>query len=73
MGSDLPEEKQDYQQAAENIRARARDACDAEARGQLLLIASLYDKLAEHLPLAIQAKGPDISRPEDPTESPESA
>ena len=36
----------DYLEEARNIRARAREVHDAEARAQLLLIASLYDKLA---------------------------
>jgi hypothetical protein len=40
------ERNQDYRQEARNIRAKAREVRDAEARAQLLLIASLYEKLA---------------------------
>jgi hypothetical protein len=40
------EKNQDYLQEARDIRAKAREIHDAEARAQLLLIASLYDKLA---------------------------
>jgi hypothetical protein len=42
-----PAEKNlDYRQEARNIRAKAREIHDPEARAQLLLIASLYDKLS---------------------------
>jgi hypothetical protein len=73
MGPQPPDEKQNYQQEAEDIRAKARDTRNAEARVQLLLIASLYEKLAEHLPIALQAKRSDDSRPEDPPECTDSA
>jgi hypothetical protein len=63
-----PEKKQNYEQKAAAIRARARKTHDAEARAQLLIIASLYDKLARHLPLMLQAKRPDNPPPEDPAE-----
>jgi hypothetical protein len=46
MCPELPEKNQDYRREARNIRAKARELHDAEARAQLLLIASLYDKLA---------------------------
>jgi hypothetical protein len=46
MCPEQPEKNPDYRQEARNIRAKARDVHAAEARAQLLLIASLYDKLA---------------------------
>jgi hypothetical protein len=46
MFPELPEKNQDYRREARNIRAKARQLRDAEARAQLLLIASLYEKLA---------------------------
>ena len=73
MGPAPPDEKQNYQQEAEDIRAKARDKRDAEARAQLLLIASLYDKLAAHLPIALHAKRAEESRPEEPPERSDSA
>ena len=51
MAAELPERKINYRQEAERIRATARDTQDAEVRAQLLLVASLYDRLSEHLPL----------------------
>jgi hypothetical protein len=65
------EKNQDYRQEARNIRAKAQDLRDAEARAQLLLIASLYEKLAdltEFLVPSLHAKLSDHSRMEDPTE-----
>jgi hypothetical protein len=62
---------QDYGQEARNIRAKAREIHDAEARAQLLLIASLYDKLAyltDVLVPSLHAKLSGNSRMEDPTE-----
>jgi hypothetical protein len=43
-----PSEKKrlDYRQEAQSIRARASEVRNPEIREQLLLIASLYDKLA---------------------------
>jgi hypothetical protein len=61
---------QDYRQEARNIRAKARDVRDSEARAQLLLIASLYDKLAHLTDIrvpSLHAKLSDNSRI-DPTE-----
>jgi hypothetical protein len=40
------EKNQDYRQEARSIRAKAREIHNPEARAQLLLIASLYDKLS---------------------------
>jgi hypothetical protein len=71
MCPELPEKNQDYRQEARNIRAQAREMHDAEARMQLLLIASLYDKLADLaacLVPALNAKLSDNIRVEDPTE-----
>ena len=68
MSPKPPEKKTNYRQEAEEIRAKAGATHDAEARAQLLLIASLYDKLADHLFLALQAKRSDSPRPEDPTD-----
>lgn len=68
----VPSEKnQNYPQEARNIRAKAREVHDAEARAQLLLIASLYDKLAyltDILVPSLHAKVPGNLRMEDPTE-----
>jgi hypothetical protein len=61
----------DYLQEAQDIRARARGVHDAEARAQLLLIASLYEKLAyltDILVPSLHAKLSDNSRMRDPTE-----
>jgi hypothetical protein len=41
------EKNQDYREVARNIRSMAREMHDREAQAQLLLIASLYDKLAD--------------------------
>jgi hypothetical protein len=71
MCPEQPEKNQDYRQEARNIRAKARDLHDAEARAQLLLIASLYEKLAyltEFLVPSLHAKLSHHSRTEDPTE-----
>lgn len=71
MSPQSPEKNQDYRQEARNIRAKARDVHDAEARAQLLLIASLYEKLSyltDILVPSLHAKLSDHSRMEDPTE-----
>jgi hypothetical protein len=71
MCPELPEKNQDYRQVARDIRAKARQMHDAEARAQLLLIASLYDKLAhltDFLVPSLHAKLSDKSRMEGPTE-----
>jgi hypothetical protein len=71
MCPEPPENNHDYQQEAQNIRAKARDVNDAEARAQLLLIASLYEKLAyltDILVPSLHAKLSDHSRKQDPTE-----
>ena len=70
MSTQLPEKNQDYRQEARDIRAKARQLHDAEARTQLLLIASLYEKLAyltDILAPSLRAKLADHSRME-PTE-----
>jgi len=67
------EGKPDYQQEAKRIRAKARETRDEEAREQLLLVALLYDQLAKHMPLALNAKMPDDTFSEDPPESTDSA
>jgi len=75
MCPEPPEKNQDYRQEARNIRAQAREMHDAEARTQLLLIASLYDKLADlavFLVPALNAKLSDNLRMEDPTEGTDS-
>ncbi len=41
---------QDYREEARRIRAVAVGVKNTHARVQLLLIASLYEKLAEHVP-----------------------
>jgi hypothetical protein len=64
------ETNQDYRQEARIIRAKALEMHDAEAREQLLLIASLYDKLADLsniLVPSMEAKLSDNSRAEDVT------
>ena len=68
MVPEPPEKKPNYRLEAENIRAKARGTHDAEARAQLLLIASLYDKLADHFRSAVRPNGSDNLRPEDTTE-----
>jgi len=71
MYPESPENNQDYRQEARDIRAKAREIHDGEARVQLLLIASLYDKLADLAGIlvpSLHAKLSDISRTEDPTE-----
>jgi hypothetical protein len=62
---------QDYRLEARIIRAKAQEIHDAQARAQLLLIASLYDKLADltdFLIPSLYAKVSENSRLEDPTE-----
>jgi hypothetical protein len=69
MCPEPPEKNQDYRQEARNIRAKASEMRDADARAQLLLIASLYDKLADlsNILPSLEAKLSDNSRTEDPT------
>ena len=71
MCPDPPEKNQDYRQVARNIRVTAREIHDVQAQAQLLLIASLYDKLADlsniFIP-SVEAKLSDISRTGEPTE-----
>jgi hypothetical protein len=60
----------DYRREAQIIRAKALEVHDAEVRAQLLLIASLYDKLADLsyiLAPSLEAKLSDNSRAEDLT------
>jgi hypothetical protein len=84
MCPEPPQKNQDYRQEARKIRAAALQMNDAEAQAQLLLIASLYDKLADlsnkvpdlsnkladlsEVPVPSPAKLSDNSRTEDPTE-----
>jgi hypothetical protein len=71
MYPEPPEKNQDYRQEARNIRAKAREMHDAEARAQLLLIASLYEKLAyltDILVPSLRAKLSDNLHMERPTE-----
>jgi hypothetical protein len=71
MRPDSPEKNQDYRREARNIRAKAREIHDVQARAQLLLIASLYDKLAyltDILVPSLRAKLSDNSRMDNPTE-----
>jgi hypothetical protein len=71
MCPEPPEKNQDYRQEARNIRAKALEIQDVQARAQLLLIASLYDKLAyltNILVPALHAKLSDNSRMKDSTE-----
>ena len=71
MCPEQSKKNQDYRQEARNIRAKARDVHDAEARAQLLLIASLYEKLSyltDLLVPSLHAKLSDHSRMEEPTE-----
>jgi hypothetical protein len=44
-----PPNQQDYREEARRIRAIAVEVKNVHARVQLLLIASLYEKLAEHV------------------------
>lgn len=70
MSPELPEKHHDYRREARKIRTKARQLHDAEARTQLLLIASLYEKLAyltDILSPSLRAKLSDNSRM-DPTE-----
>jgi hypothetical protein len=67
-----PPEKthEDYRRQARDIRAMAWAMRDVEASTQLLLIASLYDKLAyfsDILVPALETKLSDNSRTNDPT------
>jgi len=52
-----PERRLDYRAEARNMRQRAAQIEHATIKGQLLLIASLYDKLADGAdpPSAIEA------------------
>ena len=69
MGAAPPEKRPNYRQEAENIRAKALETNDVDARSQLLVIATLYDKLADHLLLiALQPKHSDNPPPEHPPE-----
>jgi hypothetical protein len=49
-GIERPNHHQDYREEARRIRAVAVGVKNTHARVQLLLIASLYEKLAEHVP-----------------------
>lgn len=71
MSPQRAERNQDYRQEARGIRAKAREVHNREARAQLLLIASLYDKLAyltDTLVPSLRAKLSDNSRLGDTTE-----
>ena len=70
MGPEPAETNPDYRREARIIRAKALEVHDAEARAQLLLIASLYDKLADLsniLVPSLEAKLSGNSRAEDLT------
>jgi hypothetical protein len=74
MGAKPPEKRPNYRQEADNIRAKAHATNDADARSQLLVIATLYDKLAEHLVLiALQTKRSDDPPSELPPEGTDAA
>jgi hypothetical protein len=47
--AELPPNHHDYREEARRIRAVAAEVKDARAYTQLLLIAALYEKLAEHV------------------------
>ena len=47
MCPEPPDKNQDYRQIARNIRSMASEMRDRESQAQILLIASLYDKLAD--------------------------
>ena len=47
MCPEPPDKNQDYRQVARNIRSMASEMRDRESQAQILLIASLYDKLAD--------------------------
>ena len=47
MCPEPPDKNQDYRQVARNIRSMASEMRDLESQAQILLIASLYDKLAD--------------------------
>jgi hypothetical protein len=68
MSVEPSERKLNYRHEAEIIRTKAHEARDAEVRAQLLLIASLYDKLDEHLLVARIARRSDGLASQDPTE-----
>ncbi len=71
MRPEPQENTQDYRQEAREIRAKARKVRAADTRAQLLLIASLYDKLAdltETLIPSLHARIAVNSRVNDPTE-----
>lgn len=52
---------QDYREEARRIRAVAVDLKNTHARLQLLLIASLYEKLAEHVRFESNALSDNLS------------
>jgi hypothetical protein len=52
---------QDYREEARRIRAVAVDVKNMHARVQLLLIASLYEKLAEHARFECNALSDNLS------------
>jgi hypothetical protein len=66
MASKPPEKSQNYREEAQIIRAKARELHDLDVRAQLLLIATLYDKLADHLLVAQHLRRRDNT--EDPPE-----
>jgi hypothetical protein len=74
MGPEPPEKTLDYRQEARTIRAMAWEAHDAEVRTQLLLIASLYDRLADLsqvLVPALEARLSNHSSAQEPTGGPD--
>jgi hypothetical protein len=56
-----PPNHQDYREEAQRIRAVAAAVKNAHARVQLLLIASLYEKLAEHVRVEIHFLSDNVS------------
>lgn len=48
-GGEVPPNPHDYRDEARRIRELAAETKDAQVRLQLLVIASLYEKLAEHV------------------------
>jgi hypothetical protein len=73
MGPTRQEKRPDYRHEAEKIRAKARETHDVEVGAQLLVIASLYDKLADHLAHTLQPRRSSSVPPPDPTELTDSA
>ena len=47
--ADSPPDHEDYRKEAKHIRALAAEVQHAHAREQLLVIAALYERLAEHV------------------------